>query len=60
MTKRQVIIGQLKDYFEAKGKVMTVDEYKAAEDAPIRLQALKRSLGSWSRIRTTSSSRTSS
>lgn len=50
MTKRQVIISQLRDYFEAKGGVMTVDEYKAAEDAPIRLQALKRAIGPWSRV----------
>lgn len=50
MTKRQVIINQLREYFAAKGGVMTVDEYKAAEDAPIRLQALKRAVGPWSRV----------
>lgn len=49
MTKK-VIIDQLKEYFEQKGKVLTADEYKEAEDAPIRLQVLKRKIGSWSRI----------
>jgi hypothetical protein len=29
---------------------MTADQYKEAEDAPIRMQVLKRKLGSWPRI----------
>ena len=47
---RKVIVEQLKDYFATKGGVMTADQYKEAADAPIRIQVLKRKLGSWSRI----------
>ena len=47
---RKVIVEQLKDYFATKGGAMTAEEYKEAEDAPIRIQVLKRKLGSWTRI----------
>ena len=47
---RKVIVEQLKDYFATKGKVMSAEEYRDAEDAPIRIQVLKRKIGSWSRI----------
>ena len=47
---RKVIVEQLKDYFALKGKVMSADEYRDAEDAPIRIQVLKRKLGSWARV----------
>jgi hypothetical protein len=47
---RKVIVEQLRDYFATKGGVMTADQYKEAEDAPIRMQVLKRKLGSWPRI----------
>ena len=47
---RKVIVEQLKDYFATKGGVMTAEQYKEAQDAPIRIQVLKRKLGSWSRI----------
>lgn len=49
MTKK-VIVDQLKEYFEQKGRVLTANEYREAEDAPIRIQVLKRKLGSWSRV----------
>lgn len=47
---RKVIVDQLRDYFATKGGVMTAEQYREAEDAPIRIQVLKRKLGSWSRI----------
>jgi hypothetical protein len=47
---RKVIVEQLRDYFASKGGVMTADQYKEAEDAPIRMQVLKRKLGPWPRI----------
>jgi hypothetical protein len=47
---RKVIVEQLKDYFATKGGVMTAEQYKDAPDAPIRIQVLKRKLGSWPRI----------
>ena len=47
---RKVIVEQLKDYFATKGGAMTAEQYREAEDAPIRIQVLKRKLGSWSRI----------
>lgn len=49
MTK-STIVSQLKEYFESKGKILTLEEYKTAEDAPIRYQILKRKLGTWTRI----------
>lgn len=40
----------LGSYFADKGKVMTQQEYKEAEDAPIKYQVLKGRIGSWGRI----------
>lgn len=47
---RQVLVSQLKEYFASKGRTLTAEEYREAEDAPIRYQVLKRKLGSWPRI----------
>ena len=41
----------LKEFFTSKGKFLTMEEYKEAEDAPIRFQAVKRLFGSWSRLK---------
>ena len=38
------------EYFKTKGKVLTIDEYKAATDAPMRFMAAKRAFGSWARM----------
>ena len=38
------------DYFMSKGKVYTIDEYKAADDAPMRFAVAKRAFGSWARM----------
>jgi hypothetical protein len=50
MTRRTNIIEQVGAYFASKGKVLTADEYKAADDVPIRFQLVKRAIGSWSRL----------
>lgn len=41
---------QLREYFISKGKVLTAEEYKAADDAPYRFQIVKRTAGSWARL----------
>ena len=38
------------EYFKTKGKVLTIDEYKAATDVPMRFMAAKRAFGSWARM----------
>jgi hypothetical protein len=48
---RQILIETLKDYFTAKGKFLTMDEYKEQADAPYRFQIVKRTVGSWSRLK---------
>lgn len=50
MTRRTSIIQQVGAYFASKGKILTADEYKAADDVPIRFQLVKRGIGSWSRL----------
>ena len=39
------------EYFMKKGKVLTIDEYKAASDTPMRFIAAKRAFGSWARMK---------
>lgn len=50
MTRRTSIVEQVGAYFASKGKVLTAEEYKEAEDVPIRFQLVKRVIGSWSRL----------
>ena len=38
------------DYFMSKGKVLSIEEYKAATDAPMRFMVAKRAFGSWARM----------
>ena len=38
------------NYFMSKGKVSTIEEYKAASDAPMRFMVAKRAFGSWARM----------
>ena len=38
------------EYFDKKGKVLSIDEYKAADDAPMRFMVAKRAFGSWARM----------
>ena len=39
------------DYFMSKGKVLSIEEYKAATDAPMRFMVAKRAFGSWARMK---------
>ena len=48
---RQATLETLKGYFASKGKFLTMEEYKEAEDAPFRFQIVKRTFGSWSRLK---------
>ena len=38
------------EYFEKKGKILSIEEYKAAEDVPMRFMVAKRAFGSWARM----------
>ena len=38
------------EYFKKKGKILSIDEYKAADDAPMRFMVAKRAFGSWARM----------
>lgn len=48
---RQATLETLKEYFASKGKFLTMEEYKDAADAPFRFQIVKRTFGSWSRLK---------
>jgi hypothetical protein len=50
MTRRTSIVEQVGAYFASKGKVLTAEEYKNADDVPVRFQLVKRNIGSWSRL----------
>ncbi len=47
-----IIINQLGEYFQKKGKYLELDEYNKQSDAPIRAQMVKRVFNSWSRMMT--------
>ena len=47
---KPAILKQRREYFQTKGKVLTIDEYKAATDVPMRFMAAKRAFGSWARM----------
>ena len=38
------------EYFKKKGNILSIEEYKAAEDAPMRFMVAKRAFGSWARM----------
>ena len=48
---KQVLITTLREYFTSKGGFMTAEEYKEAEDAPYRYQIVKRTAGTWPRLK---------
>ena len=50
MNKKLKTLQLLGDYFVKKGKVLSVDEYKAQSDAPMRFMVAKRPFGSWARM----------
>ena len=50
MANKKLVLKQLADYFAEKGQMMSPEEYKAADDAPIRFMVAKRPFGSWARM----------
>ena len=47
---RPQVLKQLMEYFDKKAKILSIDEYKAADDAPMRYMVAKRAFGSWARM----------
>ena len=47
---KPAILKTLMEFFLDKGKILSIDEYKAAEDAPMRFAVAKRAFGSWARM----------
>lgn len=47
---RPQVLKVLMEYFKKKGKILSIEEYKAAEDAPMRFMVAKRAFGSWARM----------
>ena len=51
MTKKGLALKQIADYMAKKGKVLTLAEYNAETDTPIRSVMVKRIFGgSWARM----------
>lgn len=50
MTKRTHAAHTLAAYFDEKGGILSLDEYKKQKDAPIRFVAVKKTFGSWNRM----------
>lgn len=50
MTKRTQAAQQLAVYFENKGRILSLQEYKKETDTPIRFAAVKKVFGSWNRM----------
>ena len=50
MANKKIVLKQLADYFAKKGAILSVAEYKAAEDKPMRYMGAKRPFGSWARM----------
>ena len=46
------IVHKLGEYFQKKGKYMSIDEYNKETDVPMRAQIVKRVFNSWSRMMT--------
>ena len=47
---KPAILKTLTEYFMSKGKILSIEEYKAATDAPMRFVVAKRAFGSWARL----------
>lgn len=50
MSQRSKAVELLSEYFEKKGDILTPKQYKVEKDTPIRLEAVKRTFGTWSRM----------
>ncbi len=47
---RKALLEKVADYMVSKGKMLSINEYKAASDKPINYVLLRRAWGSWSRL----------
>lgn len=47
---RAISIRLVADYFASKGRILSYEEYKNANDTPISAAELKRDHGSWTRV----------
>ncbi len=50
MSQRTKTIETLSEYFETKGGILNPKQYKLEKDTPIRLEAIKKIFGTWSRM----------
>lgn len=50
MSQRSKATEILSDYFDEKGEILSPKDYKKETDAPIRLEIVKRTFGTWSRM----------
>lgn len=50
MSQRSKAIETLSEYFETKGEILSPQQYRKEKDTPIRLEAVKRTFGTWSRM----------
>lgn len=50
MSQRSKAVELLSEYFEKKGEILNPVQYKQETDTPIRLGAVKRTFGTWSRM----------
>lgn len=50
MSQRSKVIETLSEYFETKGEILSPQQYKVETDTPIRLAAVRRTFGNWSRM----------
>lgn len=40
----------LREYFKTKGRALSYEEYRDADDTPLRVNLVKRTLGGWNRV----------
>lgn len=50
MTNKTTCIELLSEYFDTKGRVYNLAEYKLANDSPVRFQILLQHFGNWNRV----------
>ena len=50
MANRTKVIETLKQYFDNKGRVLSVQEYSRETDTPIRIQQVRNIFGSWNKL----------
>lgn len=50
MANKTTCVELLDEYFDTKGRVYNLAEYKLATDSPVRFQILLQHFGSWNRV----------